>query len=140
MTGAAVPPSLRQLGSDRIELRGLQVTGTHGVLPEERRRAQPFEIDIDIEMDLTAAAQTDELDRTADYGAVIDAVATVVQGPHSDLMEHLAGRLVQSIREQAPTASAVTVSVRKLRPPVPFHLSSAGVTIRRSWDEPGALA
>jgi 7,8-dihydroneopterin aldolase/epimerase/oxygenase len=128
--------SRREGGTDRIELRGLRVTGTHGVLPEERDRAQPFEIDIDIEMDLSAAACTDELRHTADYGAVVDAVAMVVRGPHSDLMEHLAGRLVATIREKAPAASAVSVSIRKLHPPVPFDLGSAGVTIRRSWDEP----
>jgi dihydroneopterin aldolase len=122
--------------ADRIELRGLRITGTHGVLPEERDRAQPFEIDIDIEMDLSAAAVSDELHHTADYGVVIDAVATVVQGQHCDLMEHLAGRLLEAVRVHAPGASAVSVSIRKLRPPVPFDLASAGVTIRRSWERP----
>jgi dihydroneopterin aldolase len=136
VTEAPATRSGRGPSADRIELRGLRVTGTHGVLPEERDRAQPFEIDIDIEMDLTDAVCTDELRHTADYGAVVDAVATVVRGPHSDLMEHLAGRLVATIREQAPAASAVSVSIRKLRPPVPFDLGSAGVTIRRSWDRP----
>jgi dihydroneopterin aldolase len=132
------PPSLSQAepAADRIELRGLRLTGTHGLLPEERDRAQPFEIDIDIEMDLDSAVDTDQLRYTADYAAVIDAVATVVQGPHSDLMEHLAGRLVETVRAQAPGAAAVSVSVRKLRPPVPFDVASAGVTIRRTWHHP----
>jgi dihydroneopterin aldolase len=37
---------------DVIELRGLQVVGICGALPEERERAQPLEIDLDVEADL----------------------------------------------------------------------------------------
>ena len=37
---------------DRIQLRGLRAIGTHGVLPEEKSRAQPFEIDLDLAVDL----------------------------------------------------------------------------------------
>jgi len=32
----------------RIELRGLRLVGTHGVLAEEQERAQPFEVDLDL--------------------------------------------------------------------------------------------
>ena len=48
--------------SDRIELRGLRVVGTHGALPEEQVRAQPFEVDLDIEVDLRPAGLSDDLD------------------------------------------------------------------------------
>ena len=47
--------------TDRIELRGLRVLGTHGVLPEERERAQPFEVDLDIDADLRPAGVSDAL-------------------------------------------------------------------------------
>ena len=40
---------------DRIELRGLRVLGVHGALPEEQERAQPFEVDLDVEADLRPA-------------------------------------------------------------------------------------
>src|SRR5437899_1437581 len=52
--------------SDVVEIRGLRVMGTHGVLDEERQRAQPFEVDIDVETDLAPAGRSDELatDRT----------------------------------------------------------------------------
>lgn len=33
---------------DRIQLRGIRATGIHGVLPEERVRPQPFEVDLDL--------------------------------------------------------------------------------------------
>ena len=53
--------------TDRIELRGLRVSGICGVLPEEQQRAQPLEVDVDIVADLTAASRSDDLADTADY-------------------------------------------------------------------------
>ena len=68
---------------DRIELRGLRVLGAHGALPEERQRAQPFEVDLDLELDLRPAGRSDRLADTVDYGAVTEAVAAVFAGPTS---------------------------------------------------------
>jgi dihydroneopterin aldolase len=130
MTGPEVAPDPVQ--PDRIELRGLRVLGAHGALPEEQQRAQPFEVDLDLELDLRPAGQSDRLSDTVDYGSVTEAVAAVVAGPHVELLEHLAERLaVAALASGAPHATAVTVSVRKTRPPVPNDLRSAGVTIRR---------
>jgi dihydroneopterin aldolase len=121
---------------DTIQLRGLRALGRHGLLDEERARAQPFEIDVDLEVDLRAAGRSDELADTVDYGAVTGSVVAVVQGEHCDLMEHLAERIARAaLTVPGPAVSAVTVSVRKLRPPVPSDLASAGVRIHRRRDE-----
>jgi dihydroneopterin aldolase/2-amino-4-hydroxy-6-hydroxymethyldihydropteridine diphosphokinase len=121
---------------DCIELRGLRALGTHGVLPEEHDRAQPFEVDLVLEVDLRPAGRSDVLADTVDYGAVTAAVASVLTGPHVDLLEHLAERIAAAALASAvPHATAVTVTVRKTRPPVPYQLASAGVTIRRGRDE-----
>ena len=78
---------------DRIELRGLRALGTHGVLPEERERPQPFEVDVDLEVDLLLAGRSDDLADTVDYGTVAEAVVAAVAGPHLDLLEALAERI-----------------------------------------------
>jgi dihydroneopterin aldolase len=134
-------PAPDPLQPDRIELRGLRVLGAHGALPEEQQRAQPFEVDLDLELDLRSAGRSDRLADTVDYGAVTEALAAVVAGPHVELLEHLAERLaVAALASGAPHATAVTVSVRKTRPPVPFDLRSAGVTIRRVVATPPDVA
>jgi len=63
--------------SDRIELRGLRVTATCGVLPEEKARRQPFEVDMDVHADLGAASLSDDLADTVDYGALCALVAGI---------------------------------------------------------------
>jgi len=115
---------------DRIELRGLRVQGVHGVLPEEQVRAQPFEVDVAVEADLRAAGRSDDLADTLDYGAMAESVAKVVSGERFALLERLAERITEVVLADGRVTS-VTVSVRKLRPPVPVDLSTAGVTITR---------
>ncbi len=45
---------------DQIEIRGLRVVGIVGALDEERVRAQPFEVDVDIHTDVSEAGATDD--------------------------------------------------------------------------------
>jgi dihydroneopterin aldolase len=136
MSGFNLLPAEDRRPADCIELRGLRALGTHGALPEEHLRAQPFEVDLDLEVDLRPAGRSDVLADTVDYGAVTAAVTAVVTGPHAALLEHLAERIAAAaLSSGAPHATAVTVKVRKTRPPVPFELASAGVTIHRRRDD-----
>lgn len=119
------------VGTDLIELRGLRAVGICGALPEERLRAQPLEVDLDVEADLSAAGASDALADTVDYGALCDAVATTIAGGTPQLLEHLAATLATSVLAVDDRITAVTVTVRKLRPPVPYALATSGVRIRR---------
>ena len=116
---------------DRIELRGLRLVAVVGVLPEERTRAQPLEVDLDLWADLSAAGRTDMLDRTIDYGAVSDVVAATVESARPGLLERLAELVAEAVLDADARIEAVTVAVRKLRPPVEHDLHSAGVRISR---------
>ncbi len=116
---------------DRIELRGLRASGYCGVLPEETQRPQPLEVDVVLEADLARAGTTDALDDTVDYGAVCSIIERVITTERFALLERLAERLAE-VALSDERAEAVTVSVRKLRPPVAQQLDTAGVTIRRT--------
>jgi dihydroneopterin aldolase len=115
---------------DRIELRGLRAVGTHGALPEEQFRAQPFEVDVALQLDLRPAGQSDDLGDTVDYGALAESVERVVTKEHFQLLERLAERIADEVRQDDRVEEA-TVTVRKLRPPVAVDLASAAVTITR---------
>jgi len=117
---------------DVIQLVGLRLVGTHGVLAEERSRAQPFEVDVDLSVDLTAASRSDDLADTVDYGAVVAAVAAVVEGAHCALLERLAGRIADDLLALDVRIAAVTVGVTKLRPPVAHDLATASVRLTRA--------
>ena len=115
---------------DRIELRGLRVLGTHGVLAEEQQRPQPFELDLDVVVDTAAAAVSDDLADAVDYAALAAAAVDVVAGRPHRLLESLAAAVADAVLAR-PGVRQVTVAVRKLRPPVPFDLDHAGVRLTR---------
>lgn len=114
-----------------IELRGVRVLGRHGVSDEERSAAQPFELDIDVVTDMTRAASTDDLAHTVDYQALAEDACRVVADRSFRLLEALAAAVADAVLAHEPVEQ-VTVSVRKLRPPVPVDIASAGVRITRS--------
>ncbi len=136
MTGpSGSPPPVvpdGEVGGDRIQLRSIRVVGTHGVLPEERERAQPFEVDLDLWVDLAAAAGSDRLADTVDYARVAEAAAGTVSGPPSyRLLEALAAAVARVTLEADPRITAVTVGLRKLRPPLAMDIATVGVRITR---------
>lgn len=105
-------------------------TGFCGALAEERTRAQPLEVDLDIAADLGRAGRTDALDDTVDYSAVCGIVERIITTERFVLLERLAERLAEVVLGD-DRVEAVTVSVRKLRPPVAQVLATAGVRVTR---------
>jgi dihydroneopterin aldolase len=117
---------------DRIQLRGLRVVGTHGVLPEEKSRAQPFEIDLDLSVDLSLAAGSDRLADTVDYAAVAGTAAAIVSGTTSfELLEALAAAVARATLAADLRITSVTVHLKKLRPPLPEDIDTVGVRLSR---------
>jgi len=101
-------------------------------LPEEQERAQPFELDVDVVADLALAGSSDSLPDTVDYGAVCRLVEAVVTTERFVLLERLAARVAEVVLDHDRRVEAVTVAVRKLRPPVPQQLATSGVRIQRA--------
>lgn len=112
-----------------IEIRDLRVAGVHGILEEERHRRQPFSVDLDIWLDVAAAAASDALADTADYGALVELAARIVATRSFQLLEALAAEVASAVLAADQRASRVAATVRKLRPPVPWDLASAGVRV-----------
>jgi 7,8-dihydroneopterin aldolase/epimerase/oxygenase len=116
----------------RIEIRDLRAVGVHGVLPEERVRAQPFSLDLDVWLDLRQAAASDELAHTVDYGALVAQVAEVVATSSFQLLEALADYVARQVLAADERVTLVAVTVRKLRPPIPVDVASVGVRVVRA--------
>jgi dihydroneopterin aldolase len=126
---------LRGSGS-RIEVRALRVVATHGALADERERAQPFELDIDLFVDTAAAAKSDRLEDTVDYGAATERAAEVVRSTSFLLLEALADAVATALVDLDERVAGAAVSVRKLHPPIPEDLGSVGVrVVRRRPDD-----
>jgi 7,8-dihydroneopterin aldolase/epimerase/oxygenase len=117
--------------SDQLEVRGIEVHAHHGVFDFERRDGQTFLIDLLLGLDTRKAAATDDLSRTVDYGALVDAVVAAVEKDPVDLIETLAQRIADVClgHEQVET---VEVTVHKPHAPIAATFSDVALTINRS--------
>lgn len=125
--------------SDRIVLAGMRFQGRHGVEEEERAQTQPFEVDVEISLDLRAAGRADDLGKTVDYRDVFEICRSVVEGPSRLLIEALAEAIAEQVLASSLDhgATEVVVRVRKPRAPLPGSLDHAAVEITRSADGRG---
>ena len=113
-----------------IVIAGLRELGVHGVLPEEQTRPQPFEVDVELAVDLASAGESDSLDDTVDYAAVAEAVSRVVTSERYHLLERLATRIAEVCRVD-DRVTRVSVTVRKLHPPVRAMVDHVAVRIEQ---------
>lgn len=116
--------------TDRIVIAGLRELGVHGALPEEQIRPQPFEVDLELTVDLSVPGTSDALDDTVDYSAVAEAVSRVVKSEQYHLLERLAAHIAE-VCGSDPRVTGVSVTVRKLHPPVRAMVDHVAVRIER---------
>ena len=116
--------------TDAIVLTGLRVWGRHGVFDHERRDGQEFIVDAELQVDTRAAAASDDLADTIDYGALAQGLADVVSGPPFRLIESLADRLV-AVCLKDPRVRRATVTVHKPSAPIPLTFADVAVTVSR---------
>lgn len=115
---------------DTITLTGLRVRGNHGVFDHERRDGQDFVVDAELEVSVAAAAASDALADTVDYGALAARLADVVAGEPVNLLETLVTRLADACLAD-PRVAAATVTVHKPQAPIPLTFADVSVTVRR---------
>jgi dihydroneopterin aldolase len=89
----------------------------HGALSAERELGQEFQIDVEIQADLSAAIARDDLSRTVDYAEAYDLIKQVVTGAKYHLLESLARAVLDAVAGRYHPAG-LTVRVRKPHPPI----------------------
>lgn len=115
---------------DHLRLTGIEASGYHGITAEERRRAQDFLVDVDIETDLSLPGLSDDFGCAVDAGQIVNSVATVVQNSECVLIEALAEQIAESVLLH-PHISGVTVTVHKPFPFVNVRCKEISATISR---------
>lgn len=111
-----------------IELNGMRFHSYHGCLPEERRDGAEYVVDFKCRRDIWDAVRYDQLSDTVDYSRVYDIVATEMAVP-SNLLEHVAGRIADSLQHAFPDLEHFSIKVTKLNPPTAGPSDSSSVTI-----------
>ena len=114
----------------QLVLENMEFYAYHGHFEEENKIGGRYRVDVLIETDVTRAAASDELTDALDYGLVYELVKKEMD-QISKLVEHVAGRIADSIRREFRQAEKVTVTVSKLNPPVGGSMGRFGITITK---------
>ena len=111
-----------------IVLEGIEAWGHHGVLPEELDRGQPFVADVRLDVDTSAAAESDDLADAVDYSTVARAVHGVMAGEPVALLETLVSRILDVVMADDRVREA---EVRVCKPRAPVDVPIARVCVER---------
>ena len=85
---------------DKIFLRGLEVECIIGFIEWERRIKQRIQIDLELPVDCTKAARSDDVIDTLDYKSVAKRVIGFVEASEFMLVETMAHRMAMLILEE----------------------------------------
>ena len=117
---------------DKIALHGMQFYGSHGNNQEERVLGQPYQVDMEVEIDLKQAGISDNLKDTVSYSHLYQTVREVVEGPPHNLLESVAATITTRVLERFQAIQGVRVRVTKPRPPIKGSvLEGASVEVYR---------
>jgi FolB domain-containing protein len=120
--------------SDRIMLANMRFQGRHGVHEWEQLTAQPFEVDVELLLDLQPAGIDDDLELSVDYGQVYEGVRQIVESTSFRLLEALAEAISHELLADFD-ATEVVVRVRKPEVRLDGPLDYAGVEIHRQRED-----
>lgn len=101
----------------KILLEGMEFYAYHGHLKEEQIIGTMFSVDLELEFDTAVAESSDQLHDTVSYHEVYKTVKVVME-QKSHLLEHVARRILDSVKASFPSVSSARVRIAKTNPPL----------------------
>ncbi len=112
-----------------IKLTDIRFFAYHGVLEQERKVGNNYIVNIHLHADLSVACETDNVEDSVNYAKVYHLVEEEMKHP-SNLLEHVAMRILKSIKSAFPQVTGIEVRLAKNNPPVRGEIKCAEVIIK----------
>ncbi len=111
-----------------IKLKNIRTFSYHGCLAEEAKIGSEYSVDLEIKTDLRKSAISDKLEDTVDY-VYLNRVVKEEMDIRSNLLEHVAHRIIQRIFKELPQVSRIVLSVSKINPPIEGDVEAVSVVM-----------
>ncbi len=111
-----------------IRVRNIECYAYHGCLEEEGRIGQKYLIDVELRLDFSEAAQTDNLSKTIDY-CDVNSIVKQEMSVRSKLIEHVGQRILDRFHEEFRTLEAAQIEIKKLNPPIEGNVEYVSVVL-----------
>ena len=113
-----------------IEIEGMKFYAYHGHFAAEQVVGNNFEVNIRLEADCNAAAESDNLDDALNYQAVYECIKEEMQ-IKSALLENVAKRILDTLYSHFPKTQKASVKISKMNPPMGGEMERVSVTLTR---------
>lgn len=100
-----------------IKVENIRTYSYHGCLEEEAKIGSDYRVDVEIKADLSTSSKTDKLADTVDY-VHLNLIVKEEMDIRSELLEHVAKRILDRILEEIPMVIKVKTAVSKINPPI----------------------
>ena len=117
-----------------VFLRNVRFHAHHGVLEQERVTGGDFLVSLRMGYPLEKALETDCVDDTLNYAEVYEVVKREIAVP-SSLLEHVAGRIIETIRREFPKVKTIDLMLTKCNPPMGADCDGAGVELHIDFSD-----
>lgn len=114
---------------DTLFLEGLRVESIIGVFDWEREVEQELRFDVQLQIDMSAAAQTDDVQHALSYVDVAEEITRVTRATAAKLLEHLAAEVAAALFRKWPIAA---LKLRITKPTAVAAATGVGVEIERT--------
>lgn len=111
-----------------IELKDMRFFVHHGVFEQETIVGNQFVVNLRLEIDLSKACRSDDVNDTVNYATVYELVKKEMETP-SRLIEHVAYRILQRLKKSFPEITTIEVRLAKKHPPVCGEVDSTEVVL-----------
>jgi dihydroneopterin aldolase len=125
-------PQRKKSSTDVIRIHNAVFYAYHGVLSDEQTLGGKFEVDVELHVDLSRGAHTDDLQQTVNYERVYDSIKQLVLGKKYFLIEALAETIADGLLKGFKKVEKVVVRVRKPSAPVRGVIDHVEVEIARA--------
>ena len=100
-----------------IKLQNIRTFSYHGCLVEESKIGSDYRVDLEVQTNLTQSAMSDDLKDTVDY-VHLNRIVVEEMALRSNLLEHVAQRIITKIFNDVPSVTSIKLGVSKLNPPI----------------------
>lgn len=124
---------------DVLRIRNMRFYGYHGLLPEEAKMGQNFEVDVEIFScfegwaRLGAHPDVEQVEGAVNYPDIYHLVESIVAGEQYGMVESVADRIASAIEADFGIRKLL-VRVRKPNPPMSGHFDGIEVEVSRGLD------
>lgn len=101
----------------RISIEEMKFFAHHGCFKEEAMTGTHFIVSLSFDVDTSKAQNSDKLEDTSDYQAIYHVVKDEMK-IRSNLLEHVARRVLKSLASKFPETSNAEVKISKMNPPL----------------------